>query len=176
MLVQLHLTLLAARHHIKTLLAGVGCFIRAVEMDSTSFNDIGTTYLMLLNWPLAQAGAYWRIKKPSELVAMILGKVYMYTIRSVCFNIFFREVEFGKESFVLSSSRSIGKLRSIEVQFKGTGMYLKKVFVYSKAEEKRLERNLSMSRTQCDKMAGKGSLKRDVNFPFDFFSSIFNYL
>ena len=131
---------------------------------------------MLLNWPLAQAGAYWRIKKPSELVAMILGKVYMYTIRSVCFNIFFREVEFGNESFVLSSSRSIGKLRSIEVQFKGTGMYLKKVFVYSKAEEKRLARNLSMSRTQCDKMAGKGSLKRDVNFPFDFFPSIFNYL
>ena len=106
-------------------------------MDSTSFNDIGTTYLMLLNWPLAQAGADWRIKKPS-LVAMILGKVYMYTtIRSVCFNIFFREVEFGKESFVLSSSRSIGKLRSIEVQFQGTGMYLKNVFVYSKAEEKR---------------------------------------
>ena len=137
MLVQLHLTLLAARHHIKTLLAGVGCFIGAVEMDSTSFNDIGTTYLMLLNWPLAQAGANWRIKKTSELVAMILGKVYMYTIRSVYFNIFFREVEFGKESFVLSSSRSIGKLRSIEVQFKGTGMYLKKVFVYSKAEEKR---------------------------------------
>lgn len=131
---------------------------------------------MLLNWPFAQAGAYWRIKKPSELVAMILGKVYMYTIRSVYFNIFFREVEFGKESFVLSSSRSIGKLRSIEVQFKGTGMYLKKVFVYSKAEEKRLERNLSMSRTQCDKMAGKGSLKRDFDFPFDFFSSIFNYL
>ena len=57
MLVQLHLTLLAARHHIKTLLAGVGCFIGAVEMDSTSFNDIGTTYLMLLDWPLAQAGA-----------------------------------------------------------------------------------------------------------------------
>ena len=105
-------------------------------MDSTSFNDIGTTYLMLLNWLLAQAGADWRIKKPS-LVAMILGKVYMYTICSVCFNIFFREVEFGKESFVLSSSRSIGKLRSIEVQFQGTGMYLKNVFVYSKAEEKR---------------------------------------
>ena len=33
-----------------------------------------------------------------------------------------------------------------------------------------------MSRTQCDKMAGKGSLKRDLNFPFDFFPSIFNYL
>ena len=144
-------------------------------MESTSFNDIGTTYLMLLNWALAQAGGDRRIKKPS-LVAMILGKVYMYTIRSVYFNIFFREVEFGKESFVLSSSRSIGKLRSIEVQFKGTGMYLKKVFVYSKAEEKRLERNLSMSRTQCDKMAGKGPLKRDVNFPLDFFPSIFNYL
>ena len=29
-----------------------------------------------------------------------------------------------------------------------------------------------MSRTQCDKMAGKGSLKRDLNFPFDFFPSI----
>ena len=105
-------------------------------MDSTSFNAIGTTYLILLNWPLALVGGDWRIKKPS-LVAMMLGKVYMYTIRSVCFNIFFREVEFGRESFVLSSSRSIGKLRSIEVQFRGAGMYLKKVFVYSKAEEKR---------------------------------------
>ncbi|XP_078354655.1 pancreatic lipase-related protein 2-like [Oculina patagonica] len=48
-----------------------------------------------------------------------------------------RDLKFGKQSFVLSSARDVGKLESIEVQFKGSGFFLKKVVVYSKLENRR---------------------------------------
>lgn len=48
-----------------------------------------------------------------------------------------RDVKLGKESLVLSSARDIGKLQSIEVQYKGSGLYLKEVAVYSRVEDKR---------------------------------------
>ena len=49
----------------------------------------------------------------------------------------FRELKFGKQSFVLSSARDVGALQSIEVQFKGSRFFLKKVIVFSKVEDKR---------------------------------------
>lgn len=48
-----------------------------------------------------------------------------------------RDVQFGKESFVLSSARDVGQLQSIKVHFKGSGFFLKKAVVYSKVQNKR---------------------------------------
>ena len=55
----------------------------------------------------------------------------------MCVSFIFRDVKLGKESLVLSSARDIGKLQSVEVQYKGSGLYLKEVAVYSRVEDKR---------------------------------------
>lgn len=48
-----------------------------------------------------------------------------------------RSLKNGKNSFVLSSARDVGKLRSVQVQLNGYGSFLKKVVVHSKATNKR---------------------------------------
>ncbi|PFX32145.1 pancreatic lipase-related protein 2-like isoform X1 [Stylophora pistillata] len=48
-----------------------------------------------------------------------------------------RSVKHGKDSFLLSSARDIGKLQSVEVQLNGYASFLKKVVVHSKATNKR---------------------------------------
>lgn len=52
-------------------------------------------------------------------------------------SLFSRSLKNGKNSFVLSSARDVGKLRSVQVQLNGYGSFLKKVVVHSKATNKR---------------------------------------
>ena len=51
--------------------------------------------------------------------------------------VFFRSVNAGNSSFALSSSQDIGKLRSITLEFQGSGFYLNDVIVHSVADNKR---------------------------------------
>jgi len=79
---------------------------------------------------------YAVMRKTRKIIVMSCYKVIFF--RYIMHLIYiFRDVKFGKESFVLSAARDIGKVQSIDVQFKGSGLYLIEVIVYSKVENKR---------------------------------------
>lgn len=68
-----------------------------------------------------------------NFTSITLYLVHLLTAHSL----FFRSLKNGKNSFVLSSARDVGKLRSVQVQLNGYGSFLKKVVVHSKATNKR---------------------------------------